>query len=428
MAATDAAEPIVKKLFTTREELLAALGNNYFYVELLIVSIAILVAFLFAYAVRYRANIYIKEHPLKKIDDEFLTKPISLLGPVLAYLLLNMAQPLSEEYSKNSLITDAVIQLCLYFIAARTVLLVVLSRPVAWFIACVLMVTAVLDVTGFTAITSNYLAAKSIAFGKYSVTMLNLIHGIIILVVVLWCAGLLSRTLESYLRRASSLSYSARALTVKFFRMFVYFAALMIVLSVLGVDLTAFAVFGGAIGVGIGLGLQKITANFLSGITLLLEKSIMIGDLIEVAGVSGHVREMNIRYVLVETADGRDLMVPNEELTVGRVINWSHSNEQARIEIKIVLDFDTDAKVAIKHMLACAKAHPRCLRKPEPLCWLREFNELGMVFLLTFWIPDVHEGRNTPQSDVMLAILETFRAENIKFAQTLNQPLKAGNI
>jgi small-conductance mechanosensitive channel len=128
----------------------------------------------------------------------------------------------------------------------------------------------------------------------------------------------------------------------------------------------------------------------------------------------------------VETADGRELLVPNEELTVGRVINWSHSNEQARIEIKIVLDFDTDAKAAMKHMLACAKAHPRCLRKPEPICWLREFNDIGMVFLLTFWIPDIHEGRNTPQSDVMLALLETFRAENIKFAQPSNQPLKAG--
>ncbi len=418
--ATDTAAPIVKKLFATREELMAALTNNYFYVELLFVGIAIVVSGLFAYAVRYRTDIYLKDHPLKKIDNEFLTKPISLLGPVMSYLLLNMARPIAEQYSNNSNLTDFALSLCLYYIAAKTVLLIVQSRLVAWFIAFVIMAVAVLDVTGFTNITAAYLAAKSVTLGQYKITMLNLVNGIVILVVVLWGAGLLSRTLESYLRRASTLSYNARVLTVKFFRLLVYFTALLIALSVMGVDLTAFAVFGGALGVGIGLGMQKVTANFISGITILLEKSIMIGDLIEVGGTSGHVREMNIRYILVETFDGRELLIPNEEMTSTRVINWSHSNEQARVEIRVVLDFATDARLAIKHMLACAKAHPRCLKKPEPNCWLREFSETGMVFLLTFWIPDIHEGRNTPQSEVMLSIIDVFRAENIAFAEHTN--------
>ena len=134
---------------------------------------------------------------------------------------------------------------------------------------------------------------------------------------------------------------------------------------------------------------------------------------------------MNIRYVLVETFDGRELLIPNEELTSTRVINWSHSNEQARIEIRIVLDFTTDAKQAIRHMVACAKAHPRCLKNPEPVCWLREFSDMGLVFVLAFWIPDVHEGRNNPQSEVMLAILELFRTENIKLSQSVSLISKA---
>ncbi len=417
---TDAAAPIVKKLFATKEELFAALSNDYFYIELLLVAVALLLSVLVAYAARFRTNIYLQSKPEKKIDIEFFHKPLALLSPILSFLLLNIVKPIAEEYTKNSILTDATIQLCIYYIIAKFVLLMVHSRLVAWFIAIVIMVIAVLDVTGFMRVTTAYLSSVSLDVGKYKISMLNLVNGFIILVVVLWMAGLLSRTLESYLRNVSKLSYNARELIVKFFRIFIYFTAFMIAMSVAGVDLTAFAVFGGALGVGIGLGLQKVTANFVSGITLLLEKSIMIGDLIEVASNTGHVREMNMRYVLVETADGRELLIPNEELTSTRVTNWSHSNEQARIEIKVVLDFDTDAKKAIRHMLECAKSHPRCIKKNEIMCWLREFNELGLVFMLVFWIGDVHEGRNTPQSEVMLAILDVFRSEGIKFAHSAN--------
>ncbi len=414
--ATSTATPIVNKLFATREEFQAALQNNYFYLELMLVIIAVMLAHLLAYAVRYRTKIYLQSNPLQKIDKEFVTKPLKLLSPFLSIVFLNLAKPMAIEYSKNSELTDAALEMFSFYIVAKMVMLIVRSRFIAWFIALVIMIIAVLNVSGFMNITTAYLKSVSFELGNFKVSMLNLINGIIILVVVLWIAGLLSRTLESYLRRSSALSYNARELTVKFFKIFIYFMALLIGLSVMGVDLTAFAVFGGALGVGIGLGLQKVTANFVSGITLLLEKSIRIGDLIEIAGSSGHIREMNIRYVLVETSDGRELLIPNEELTSSRVTNWSHSNEQARVEIKLTLEFDTDAKVAINHMLNAAKAHPRCIKNPAPTCWLREFSEIGMVFMLTFWIADVHEGRNTPQSDVMLTILDVFRRENIKFA------------
>lgn len=420
----DPAAPIVKKISETRQELWGALFKNDFYLELMLVGIAIALAILVSYAVRFRTNIYLQAHPLKKLDKEFVTKPLAMLSPILAYLFLNFIKPIAIEYSRNSVITDAAIQLCVYYIVAKLVLLIIRSRLVASFIAFVIMVIAVLDVSKFREGITGYLSDTSLHLGSFKLSMLNLINGFVILVVVLWIAGLLSSTLESYLRRSSALSYNARELFVKFFRIFIYFVALLIALSVFGVDLTAFAVFGGAIGVGIGLGLQKITANFLSGITLLLEKSIMIGDLIEVAGNSGHVREMNIRYALIETPDGRELLIPNEELTSTRVTSWTHNNERARVEIKVTLDYGTDAKAAIKHMLEMAKAHPRCLKSPEPTCWLREFNDIGMVFLLTFWIGDVHEGRNTPQSEVMLNILDVFRREQIKFAQSPIQPAK----
>ena len=416
---TDAAATLVKKTFSNKwEALLDALQNGDFYLELMMICVAVLLAGLVAYVVRRRIMAYFEKHPLQRIDIEFITKPLSLLAPLLSLFFLSVVKPFALEYSKSSAVTDSLIKLNISYIFAKIILNLVNSRPVAWFIALVIMIIAVLNVTDFMKSTSTYLEAMSFDAGKYKISMLNLTNGLVILVIVFWIAGLLSRTLESYLRRSSSMSYNARELSVKFFRIFIYFVAILITLSAVGVDLTAFAVFGGALGVGIGLGLQKITANFVSGITLLLEKSIKLGDLIEVAGNTGWVRALNIRYALMETSDGRELLIPNEELTSTRVTNWTLSNEQARIEVRAVLDFGTDAQEAIKIMLDCAKSHPRCIKDPKPLCWLRDFHETGLVFVLTFWIADVHEGRNTPRSEVMLAILQRFREKGIVFSQT----------
>ena len=418
----DPAAPLVKKIFATKEEFLEAISSSDFYIELLMIGLAIVLAGLIAYVVRRRLKAYFANHPLQKLDMDFVTKPISMIAPLLSLLFLSTIKPFSEEYSHSSALTDAAIQLTLSYIAAKAVIIIVRSRVVAWFIALVIMIVSILKVSGFMKITTVYLDAMSFEVGKFKITMLNFINGIVILVVVFWVAGVLSRTLESYLRRSSAFSYNARELVVKFFRIFVYFCAFLITLSAMGVDLTAFAVFGGALGVGIGLGLQKVTANFVSGITLLLEKSIKLGDLIEVAGNTGWVRALNIRYALVETSDGREILIPNEELTSTRVTNWTHSNEQARVEIKVTLDFATDAKKAIQIMLESARAHKRCITNDKehiPLCWLREFSDNGLLFVLAFWIADVHEGRNTPQSEVMLTILEKFREQGIVFTQSL---------
>ena len=414
---TDAAAPLVRKLATTQEDLLSAFTTVEFYVELSAVVISLALAFLLGKLFQRRVANYLFVHPPKRIDAEFITKPLSLLGPVLALLYLSVAKPIVENYIGTSDWLDAVVQLCIAYLAAKCVVLILGRRAIAYFIASVLMIVALLDVTGFMKSTTAYLNAMAFQVGTFKISMLNLIHGLVILVIVFWIAGLLSRTLESYLRRSSGLSYNARELSVKFFRIFVYFVAFMVTLSAMGVDLTAFAVFGGALGVGIGLGLQKITSNFVSGITLLVEKSIKLGDLIEVGNMTGWVRQLNIRYTLVETHDGRELLIPNEELITARVTNWTHSNEHARIEIRACLPYNTNVVRAREIMLDAAIKHPRCLRTPEPLCHLREFGDHGLVVVLMFWIPDIKEGRLGPQSDVMMVILDAFRKEGIDIAQ-----------
>jgi len=404
---------LAKNFFIRKQEFIVALASPDFYIQLVFIGMALTIAWLMAMLIRRRAKSHFAAHPPKRIDVEFITKPLTLIGPLLALLYLSIIKPLADDYAPAIDLTDAAFQLCFAYFLVKCVLLIVRSQPVAYFISFVIMLVAALRATGFIRSTVEYLHSMGFEIGQFHISVLNLVHGIVILVVVFWIAGVLSRTLESYLRRSSTLSYTARELTVKFFSIFVYFVALMITLSVMGVDLTAFAVFGGALGVGIGLGLQKLTANFVSGITLLMEKSIKIGDLIEVGGNTGWVRQLNIRYALIETADGREVLIPNEELISTRVTNWTHSSNTARLDIKVNVAYNSDPAKVRDLMIEAARAHPLCLKNPAPACWLREFGDNALQFMLTFWIPDVREGRFGPQSDVMIVILRKFREAGI---------------
>jgi len=386
----NSAEPasrFAKSLSARTEEFVAALSTTDFYIQLLLIGVAITLAWIVAKLIQRRVGKYLAKHPPKRIDSEFLTKPLTLLSPVLALMFLSVYKPITDQFEIDGDWTQAAIELSWAYLLAKCVFLVIRSRPVANFIAFVIMLVAVLRASGFTSFTVAYLNAMSIEIGQFHISVLNLFHGIVILVIVFWIAGLLSRTLESYLRRSSTLSYTARELSVKFFRIFVYFMALIITLSSMGVDLTAFAVFGGALGVGIGLGLQKLTANFVSGITLLVEKSIQIGDLIEVGASTGWVRQLNIRYALIETPDGREVMIPNEELVSTRVTNWTHTNNAARVDIKVNVAYNSDPKKVRELMIEAAREYPTCLKNPAPSCHLREFGDNALQFLLIFWIP-----------------------------------------
>ncbi len=406
-------EPIIAELKSSSLQLLESFGNPQFYVSLFCIGAALSVAWLMAYLIRNRVAQQFMEHPPRKIDAEFVLKPLALTGPVLAILYLSVSKPFAAQHGSPEWV-EAALHLTLAYLIARIITLVIRFRPMAYFIATIIMAIAILDVTGFMQSTSTYLDAMSFQVGKVKISVLGLINGIIVLALVLWVAGVLSRTLESYLRRTSSLSYNGRELTVKFFRIFLYFVALMIGLSFMGVDLTAFAVLGGALGVGIGLGFQQLTSNFVSGITLLAEKSVRIGDLVELGTETGWVRQLNLRYMLIETLDGKELFIPNQDFASTRIINWTHSNYKARITINVTVAYGSKPQQVIDILCACAKAHPLCMTDQKPNAFLKEFADNGLNFTLNFWIGDVRDGRFAPQSDVMIAILQEFEKAGIE--------------
>lgn len=341
----------------------------------------------------------------------------ALLTPLLMIITLLIAAWLSilvVDIHQHTI--AAFVKLAMVWFLARVLLLLAHRHFMAYFISSVMLVVALLSVTDLLAPTQASLNEITFESSTFHLSLLGAIKGIFSLVVLFWGAGVLGSTGENWIRRLH-LTFNARELAIKFLRIALYFFAFVFTLNQMGVDLTALTVFGGALAVGLGFGLQKITSNFISGIILLFEKTIQAGDLISVGGEKGWVRQMAIRHTLIETSDGRELLIPNEDLITSKVTSWTYTNSHARAEIIISVEFGTDAELVRKLLIDLVHSYPHSLTDPAPACYLREFSDHGLQFQLVFWIPDIKTGMSAARSDVMYTIVKSFRENNIRFAK-----------
>jgi small-conductance mechanosensitive channel len=184
-------------------------------------------------------------------------------------------------------------------------------------------------------------------------------------------------------------------------------------LEAVGINLSALAVFSGAVGVGIGIGLQKIVANFISGIILLVDKSVKPGDLVTIGDNSGRISAMKTRYISVAAGDGREFLIPNEDLVTQRVTNWTYTDKNTLVKIAFTTNYDADPRLVIRLAIETASGASRALKNKPPSCLLIEFAEIGMKFSLTFWVADP-DGMDSVKSEVMLALWDAFRREGVR--------------
>ena len=262
-----------------------------------------------------------------------------------------------------------------------------------------------------------YLSADNLVFGfgTVNLSLYDVIAASLIVILIFWLATIVSEFAATQLKRFSIINASNRALATKITQVAIYIIALLIALDFIGIDLTTLTIFSGALGIGLGFGLQKISSNFVSGLILLFEKSIEEGDLLELEdGTYGFIRKASARFTLIETFDGKEVLVPNEDLITSRVTNWTYSNPRGRVEVKIGVSYKSDIQEARRLILEAAREHPRCSVAVEPTCFLLNFGESSVDFTLHFWVDDVTEGRWEPQSDVMFSIWEKFKANNIQ--------------
>lgn len=295
-----------------------------------------------------------------------------------------------------------------------------LLKPKAWITKLLLFLVVVgFFVTGFLGYlvpVQEFLSSDAMSFrvGETQFSAYLIAKATAIIILLFWLAGLVSDFGEARLKQLKNVKASNRSLIIKALQVLIYFVAFLVALDLLEIDLTGLAIFSGAIGIGVGIGLQKIASNFISGIILLFEKTIVEDDLIELEdGTAGYVRHTGARYTLIETFENREIMVPNEDFITHRMTNWTYTNTLGRIDITIGVSYDSDLKKAHALMIEAATEHPKCSTQQPPDCFLEDYGDSSVVFTLYFWVDNIIEGRKKPKSDVMFAIWDKFEENDI---------------
>jgi small-conductance mechanosensitive channel len=253
-----------------------------------------------------------------------------------------------------------------------------------------------------------------VLIGGVRVTPLLLIKTTVLLLLTLWAANAAADFLEKRLSRVADLTPSIQVLMGKLIRLALITFAVLIVLSSVGIDFTSLAFFSGAIGVGVGFGLQKIVSNLVSGIILLADKSVKPGDVITVGDSFGWVGSMGARYTSIVTLDGREFLIPNEDFVTQRVINWSYSNDEVRLDLEFGVSYTADPRKVIELTLEAVKTVERVLQTPAPLCHFKAFGDSSLNFVLLFWIRDPKKGIINVRGHVLLAMWDSFTREGIE--------------
>lgn len=286
----------------------------------------------------------------------------------------------------------------------------VVERSVSW----IAWIGAVLWITGVLPLMMTELDGIQWKVGSVRLSVGSVLEAVfntsIVLVLTLW----ISQVLEQRLLKGAGDNLSVRKMAANLLRSVLLFVGLMMALSSAGIDLTALGVLGGAIGVGLGFGLQKLAANYVSGFVILAERSVRIGDMVTVDGFAGRITDINTRYTVIRALDGRESIVPNEMMIVQRVENSSLADARVALNTVVQVGYDTDVEALMPKLSAAVAAVPRVLQQPGPAVTLSAFAADGLELTVGFWIEDPHNGTGNVRSAVNLALLRTLNAEGVE--------------
>lgn len=344
-----------------------------------------------------------------------------ILGPAVALVVVLIAGAVLGRHMRVELL-HLVVPLLLSMVLIRVLVYVLRhvfspSGALGLFertISGAIWAVVALHITGLLPEVLHFLEQIGFHVGKQQISLWLLLQGVfwiaVTMLAALWAAG----TIEARLMRAEALHSSLKVALSRLSRSVLILMAFLVVLPLLGIDLTVLSVFGGALGVGLGFGLQKIASNYVSGFIILLDRSVQLGDMITADTFSGVVKEITTRYSVVRSLDGREALIPNETLIAQTVLNHTHTDSKVRIATEIQVGYATDIDKVTAMLLSIAEAHPRVLADPAPVVLLTKFAESGLDLELGFWIDDPENGQGSVKSDLNREILRAFRAEGIE--------------
>ncbi len=341
--------------------------------------------------------------------------------PLLAMLLLLAGRAALAQWQSTNLLSVAIplfgalagIRFSVYLLRivfSGSLLLDAFERS----LARVIWAGLALHLTGLLPEIVEWLDGVRLAIGKHSLSLWIILGAVFWIALTLLLALWAGAALEARLMRAAALHSSLRAVFARLGKAVLLVAAVLVVLPLIGVDLTVLSVFGGALGVGLGLGLQKIASNYVSGFILLLERSIRLGDMITADNQYGEVKQITTRYVVVRSPTGIEAIIPNDTLVTGTVLNHSFSDTKVRVAVRVQVAYRTDVPAALELLGEIARRHPRVLRDPEPRALVANLADSGVELELGFWIADPESGTLNVRSDISVSLLQEFHARGIE--------------
>lgn len=295
-------------------------------------------------------------------------------------------------------------------ITSRVIRNKLVRKIVRW--AVLLFIT--FNIIGAMDEVSSILDSVALGIGDFRLSMLMVVKAVLTVVIMWSVIGWISATIHRRLENIEEISPSIKVLTDKMVKLLLYSIAVIVTLQSIGFDLTSLTVLSGAIGLGLGFGLQKVVSNLVSGVILLMDKSIKPGDVISLGDTFGWISELGARYVAVVTRDGREYLIPNEDLITGQVVNWSHSSDLVRLDIHFGVSYGSDPHDVRKVARGAAATVKRVVNVPAPVCHIVGFGDSSIDLILRFWIKDPTGGLTNVRGDVFLALWDALKENEIE--------------
>ena len=339
----------------------------------------------------------------------------ALAGPIIALVLTWGAGTAVRAAGRDPVLLTIAGSLLIAWVLIRLITALTRQTGLTQLAGLVIWAVAALAIVGWLEAFIQALDAAAFTAGGMRISLLTIVNGILLISLLLWAAITLARVLETQLGRVDGVTPAARVLVGKVVRIALLTIAVLVGLTSIGIDFTAVAVFSGAIGVGIGFGLQKVVSNLISGMILLLDRSIKPGDVIEIGEAYGWISKLGARYAAIVTRDGKEYLIPNEDLITQQVVNWSFSDRAVRLKIGVGVSYQSDVRKALDLMMEAAQENDRVLKAPPPATRLIGFGDSSVDLELRIWVNDPEAGVVNVASDVRLAVWDKFHAEGIEF-------------
>lgn len=344
-----------------------------------------------------------------------------LILPLMMVLMLSITVDVAQQLIHTSWLIRISLSLAVIFMLYSAINRFIEKQLFRKLAIWIILPIAVLHIFDWLDEVIHYLEAISLRIGNFEISAYGIARVLIFGSVLFWLGRVSNQAGQQIIRNQEDLDIGTREVFAKLFQVALFFVVFLLLLQIMGINLTALAVFGGAVGVGLGFGLQAIASNFISGIILLLDRSLSVGDYVEMEdGRSGIIRQLNMRSTTIETFDGKDIMVPNEQFITTSFTNWTHKNSKQRYSLEFQVAYKTDLHQLFDILREVVSSHPQVISGEDiPLeeradAEIKEFSDSGVTILVEFWMEGIDDGPNRVGGDLLLMIWDALKQNDIE--------------